>query len=416
MKTYKFIASNIDKTTKPSINTDRKDMTLISLPLPFTTPCIGGMFQEMYYWDTFFTNKGLYLLDRKEQAVNNIRNMAWLLEQYGRIPNGNRTGYLTRSQPPFYGCMLEDALHFAPEQNAQKSSLHSGGITLEEAFSWLEKEYVFWQTMRQTENGLNRYSSDVLEEQLPDAVVDYGNRTGIHLDRTAENGRNVLAECESGWDFSPRFPGGCANYNPVDLNCLLYKDELLLSGWAEELGRRATAERYRKCAAERKEMVLTFMKRDGIYYDYNYVDGTLSPVVSCASLFPYYVGLDSSGEDFKKTLEHLEARHGVIACDWDEGRYQWSKPNSWAPLNYIAFAAACELALYGDAERLAEKYLGAVDVLFENTGNLWEKYDANTGLIDMKSEYGTPAMLGWTAGVYVVFYKWISERKEKGKG
>ena len=62
------------------------------------------------------------------------------------------------------------------------------------------------------------------------------------------------------------------------------------------------------------------------------------------------------------------------------------------------------VGLVADAERLAKKYCRGVETLFAQTGDLREKYDAVTGKLDHKSEYGTPAMLGWTAGVYVVFH------------
>jgi alpha,alpha-trehalase len=38
---------------------------------------------------------------------------------------------------------------------------------------------------------------------------------------------------------------------------------------------------------------------------------------------------------------------------------------------------------------------------FEATGNLWEKYNASTGSIDVQNEYEMPPMLGWTAGVFL---------------
>ncbi len=34
-------------------------------------------------------------------------NFAWLIERYGHIPNGNRTYYLSRSQPPVFALMVE---------------------------------------------------------------------------------------------------------------------------------------------------------------------------------------------------------------------------------------------------------------------------------------------------------------------
>ncbi|MGL4651036.1 MAG: trehalase family glycosidase, partial [Caldilineaceae bacterium] len=33
--------------------------TLIGLPYPYVVPGVGAMFQEMYYWDSFFTALGL---------------------------------------------------------------------------------------------------------------------------------------------------------------------------------------------------------------------------------------------------------------------------------------------------------------------------------------------------------------------
>lgn len=105
MEVYTYIEQNIDRSTKCHDDAENSDKTLLALPYPFTSPCMDGMFQEMYYWDTYFTNKGLFLLHRDQQALNNIRNMAFLLKCYGKILNGNRTSYLNRSQPPFFGCM-----------------------------------------------------------------------------------------------------------------------------------------------------------------------------------------------------------------------------------------------------------------------------------------------------------------------
>ncbi len=34
-------------------------------------------------------------------------NFAWMIENYGHIPNGNRTYYLSRSQPPVFALMVE---------------------------------------------------------------------------------------------------------------------------------------------------------------------------------------------------------------------------------------------------------------------------------------------------------------------
>ena len=393
MNAYEFICNNIDRTTKTYDEnfSDGINIPLIALPYPFTTPCAEGMFQEMYYWDTYFTHKCLFLTKRGGQVRNNLKNFAFLLEKFGKILNGNRMHYVGRSQPPFFGLMLFDALRFG-ETLVEK----------EEAFALLEKEYAFWKRERAVENGLNAYGGELAKgERL---VGYYADRTGVRLPDTEENNRCVIAECESGWDFSPRFHSQITRYNPVDLNCLLYADEILLSAWAKDLGRKEKAEKYALAAKERGTKIKRLMRKESVYYDYDFQKKECSDVISCAAFFPYFVGLDEDRAGFLKTLDALERAYGVVACDYEKGNFQWSAPNSWAPLNYVAVAAAERLGLKEEAKRLADKYLAVTERIFEKTQRLWEKYNAITGGLDVASEYGTPEMLGWSAGVYTAFY------------
>lgn len=81
--------------------------------------------------------------------------------------------------------------------------------------------------------------------------------------------------------------------------------------------------------------------------------------------------------------------------------YQWSYPNTWPP---VCFYTVMGLARYGygeEAERIAVKWMKAVTESFKTTGNLWEKYNVETGTTDVSNEYEMPAMLGWTAGTFI---------------
>lgn len=71
-------------------------------------------------------------------------------------------------------------------------------------------------------------------------------------------------------------------------------------------------------------------------------------------------------------------------------------------------AAAEKLGLKETACRIAQKYLSATERIFESTGRLWEKYNAETGDMEVTSEYGTPEMLGWTAGTYMAFFEYVN--------
>ena len=67
----------------------------------------GGRFREMYYWDSYFTMVGLQTSGRDDLVAAMVENFAGLIDRYGHIPNGSRSYYLSRSQPPFFAAMVE---------------------------------------------------------------------------------------------------------------------------------------------------------------------------------------------------------------------------------------------------------------------------------------------------------------------
>lgn len=73
--------------------------SLLALPQSYIVP--GGRFSETYYWDSYFTMLGLAESGREDLLKCMADNFAWMIENYGHIPNGNRTYYLSRSQPRF---------------------------------------------------------------------------------------------------------------------------------------------------------------------------------------------------------------------------------------------------------------------------------------------------------------------------
>ncbi len=74
--------------------------SLLPLPRPYVVP--GGRFREIYYWDSYFTMLGLVESNRRDLAENMVDDFAYLIDTYGHVPNGARTYYLSRSQPPFF--------------------------------------------------------------------------------------------------------------------------------------------------------------------------------------------------------------------------------------------------------------------------------------------------------------------------
>ena len=124
----------------------QENSSLITLPYPYIVP--GGRFREVYYWDTFFTMLGLQVSGRIDLIEYMIDNFSYLLETIGHIPNGNRTYYIGRSQPPFYALMV------------RLLSFEKGEKILIDYLPFLEKEYQFWMSgkdeLSDENNAINR--------------------------------------------------------------------------------------------------------------------------------------------------------------------------------------------------------------------------------------------------------------------
>ncbi|MEJ2395512.1 MAG: trehalase family glycosidase, partial [Candidatus Thiodiazotropha sp.] len=108
--------------------------SLIPLPYPYIVP--GGRFDEIYYWDSYFSMLGLQVSGKIDVIESMLDNFSWLIENVGYIPSGNRTYYLGRSQPPFYALMVD---LLAEEKGCE---------VFVKYLPSLEKEYAFWMSGR----------------------------------------------------------------------------------------------------------------------------------------------------------------------------------------------------------------------------------------------------------------------------
>src|SRR3954468_5965982 len=77
---------------------------VLYLPNPYVVP--GGMFNEMYGWDSYFIIRGLLRDGKEELAMGMVENFFFEVEHYGAVLNANRTYYIGRSQPPFLTSMI----------------------------------------------------------------------------------------------------------------------------------------------------------------------------------------------------------------------------------------------------------------------------------------------------------------------
>ncbi len=377
------------------IHTNMHDKgTLIGMPYPYTVPAVGH-FDEMYYWDTYFTNKGLELSNRHAQAKCNTDNMLYLVNKYGFMPNGNRTYFLNRSQPPFLSLMVRDIYEY-----------YQDPVWLSSAYQILKKEYQFWISKRTAAMGLAHYDSDMNSNEVEAAAKELSKRLGIMPDLPlVQRARHFLSTAESGWDINPRWEMEGYNYAPVELNSLLYMFEINMAYFADVLKCDPENTWQHKAESRRQLMFRLMENHDGLLLDYNYESGRQSQVFSCASLYPLFAGLaeERHAQAIVKHLNRLETDWGVLTCEKNNslGRFQWDYPNGWACLQYIAIMGLDRYGYHEEARRIARKYVALVENVFAQTHNLWEKYNVVEGNINVSNEYDMPAMMGWSAGVYL---------------
>lgn len=370
----------------------KDDGSLIGLPYSYTVPSASGVFNELYYWDTYFANKGLIICGKIQLALNNCKNMLFLVEKYGYMPNGSRTWFIGRSQPPYLAMMVDDLYTEIQDKTF-----------LAEAYSTLKKEYGFWAVKRTTPTGLNRYYNEHTEKDCINGYNNLTKRVKSPFSDPLEGGRNLLAEAESGWDFTPRFGGKCTRYNPIDLNSNLYGYEKLFAKFERELSY-SDGKYWEDLALERKRKIdaLCWNGRLGIYNDYDFASDKTSELFSAACVWPYFMQVadETKADGLKNILKVIEAPYGIFTAEPTSEKFQWGYPNVWAPCVYATVVGCVNYGFYEDAKRLADKYISLVEANYAKTGGLWEKYNALDGSINCTNEYEMPQMMGWTAGVY----------------
>lgn len=374
----------------------------IAMPTPYIVPCARNSFQEYYYWDTYFACRGLALQGFSSLVKSCCDNLISLVERYGFVPNGGRLRYLNRSQPPVLSLLIDMVRITHPNQTWRRRALAA-----------LKKEHEFWMTKRLLPIGLNHYG---YHEPVGD-LAEFGRYVAQRLkieeppdrQRLLEFAAQSLAEAESGWDFNPRFERHCQDFAAVDLNALLGACEREIMILAHELKDQATAADYEKLFHERQERLRYYCWSDqrGVFVDYDARNERRGTLISGAALWPLWLQLASPAEaeaTAHAVAQYLEYPCGLAACEKKPSAivYQWNYPNAWPPVQLAAIEGFRNYGFDTASQRIAEKYLTTVLRGYEQTDELWEKYNCVDGTVHVGDEYPMPPMLGWTAGVFVV--------------
>ncbi|MEO7802608.1 MAG: alpha,alpha-trehalase TreF [Ginsengibacter sp.] len=397
--------------------------TLINLPQQYIVP--GGRFREIYYWDSYFTMLGLQASGRYDLIESMIKNFAFLIDTIGYIPNGNRTYYVGRSQPPFFSLMVNLLREY------------SGDDILKQYLPQIKKEYDLWMTgaTELTEDFacfkrvvklpggyiLNRYWDDH-ETPRPEAYKeDY--KLAEHSGDKKKLYRNIRAAAESGWDFSSRWFKDGSDFStihttdilPVDLNCLLYYVEQTLETAYTLNGNHVNAQAMKNAYEMRAKAIENYfwVEADGFYFDYDVPATTNKKVSTLAAAFPLFFKLSNNAQASsiaKKIGKDFFRDGGLITTTIPSGQ-QWDAPNGWAPLQWISIMG---LANYGEramAENIANKWMALNEKVYKDTGKMMEKYNVmDINLEAGGGEYPAQDGFGWTNGVYLALDNWLHKQ------
>ena len=386
MTVLEFIEKNFQNSILQSpVDNDK----CFGLPYPYTVPTPGDVFDCMFYWDTYFTNVGLIPSGRIQQAIYNTDNIRHMINRFGYMPNATKQHFLGKSQPPFYYRMVLDI--FEVTKDRAWLATHYDTIAI---------EYDFWMTKRLAPNGLNYYGNTQIafSDEADELYAYWKTRMPGLREAGKEQTVNVGSTLgESGWDCCYRFELCGPDYNPVDLNALLYGLETTMAKFSGILQRGEDA-LWNNRAASRKEKMnqWLFSKEKGLYMDWNYVGNHHSPVISAASLYPLYLGLNHEPDAVMEFLEkELLLPYGVTCTAKSSNNFdmQWEYPNIWAPLQYVAYMACRNVGRDDLAEEIARRYKDLLESNFAKTGKLWEKYNGITGQV-VNAEYNAPPMMG----------------------
>ncbi|MBN2612512.1 MAG: alpha,alpha-trehalase TreA [Bacteroidales bacterium] len=391
--------------------------SLIPLPRSYVVP--GGRFREIYYWDSYFTMLGLAESGNYELIHNMINNFCYLVNKFGHIPNGNRTYYLSRSQPPFFSLMVELLAEYTDD------SIYLNFMNC------LEKEYSFWMNDQKMlkqdfdakarvvklENNelLNRYW-DELSTPRPESYIQ-DVELYRHSGRDTSIYKDIRAAAESGWDFSSRWLNDDTTMKnihtteiiPVDLNCLLYHLEITLSRCYNLAGNKNKSTFYNEKAKKRGQLINKYFwnEKNGFYFDYNIKDKKQSSSYTLAAAFPLFFSLadNNQAEKSANVIREKFLKDGGVVTTLVNSGQQWDFPNGWAPLQWITYKGLKNYGYDDLADSIAKRWLSLNAKVYFNTGKMMEKYDVvNTGKPGGGGEYHLQDGFGWTNGVFLKFW------------
>lgn len=312
--------------------------------------------KEVYYWDTYWIVKALLRSNDIPTARGIIENYFYLIKHHGFIPNGTRSYYLDRSQPPLLIFMVKDYIDFSGD----KTILEDIDFLIEE-MKWFEKNrsvevihpsgtyYMF----RYDTNGYGPRPESYKED------LEITEHAGLDTEKEKDElFKHIRAGAESGWDFSCRWiidpEGGCNGglenirtrfIIPVDLNSIMYKNYTVLSNLLSMLDRDLESDVYLHKANTLREAVMqvNFNTETKTWRDYDILNNKQRDFFFASNICPLWTNCYPEdravelGDAAAKYLEDVGAVcPGGLITSLNKSGLQWDAPNVWPPMQEMA--------------------------------------------------------------------------------
>lgn len=403
--------------------------TLLELPHSFIIP--GGRFREFYYWDTYWILEGLLVSEMNTTARNIIANFISIINKYGYIPNGTRTYYLHRSQPPYFTMMLFKLLDIEDGKY--------NDLVLGDGLDAALKEYKFWDKYRKIQledkNGkkhfLNYYNVQTNYPRPESNIEDFITYAKQEKRIADDIYSNIKSAAESGWDFSSRWfknPEKIETIRiteqiPVDLNAILYRNEVILQNLLNRAKKTGLANQFSDLSEKRKEAMNAILWNSdvGCWNDYLYKqDKFVDDKFYFSNIMPLIYGVplpnvrNSKWDILRRYQKELFGYAGGVPASGEgevESAQQWDFPNVWAPhphmlVEYLLRNKEDEMAFH-----CAISFFNSVYEGFRRANTFYEKYNCKKlGITGDGGEYEPQTGFGWTNGTILSFINHFGDK------
>nr|CAD2180060.1 unnamed protein product [Meloidogyne enterolobii] len=411
--------------------------SLIYLPNQSIRP--GSRFREVYYWDSYWTIKGLLASELPQLVKGMLENFVVLIKSHGFINNGGRIYYNMRSQPPLFTPMVNEYYKYTKDKEF-----------LNDIIPMMEKELEFWTVNRSVvfEKGcksytMYQYRTESTVPRPESFCADVITAIKSNEANKAKLWQNLASAAESGMDFSSRWMRNpeqpkleetiTTSIVPYDLNAFICGNYRILSELFTALGKKKKANHYKKLYLKLRadfRNVFLYDKEENKYgwYDYNLETKENNIHFYSTMAIPLFTQCydtsekPSVAERIYNTMKNYgafekakgaEDFYGVQVSTVNSSQ-QWDAFNIWPPHEHMVVLGLFNSGkenLKQEALYLAKKWILANYRLYSQCIEkpMWEKLSA-TGTSGKGGEYIPQLGFGWSIGTVMDFLQIFNDQ------